>query len=55
MNKSQELDVMLMRAKIYVEEIEAQHNIAWNAQEAMEIKEREDAERKLNRTGEATK
>lgn len=45
MNKAQELDVMIMRAKMKAEEIMAQHNIAWNAKEAQETKEGEDAER----------
>ena len=44
MNKAQDLDVMIMRAKIRCEEIMAQHNVAWNAKEAKEMKEGENAE-----------
>jgi len=36
MNKRQKLEVMIMRAKIHVEEIMAKHDVAWNAQEAEE-------------------
>ena len=39
MNKSQELDVMIMRAKMKAEETMAQHDTAWNAKEAKEAEE----------------
>jgi len=43
MNKRQKLEVMIMRAKIHVEEIMAKHDVAWNTQEVQEIEEEEDA------------
>jgi len=39
MNKSQELDEMIMKAKMKAEETMAQHDVAWNAQEAQQVEE----------------
>ena len=40
MNKSQDLAVMQLRAKIKVKELLEQHDVAWNGQET--VKEEED-------------
>ncbi len=37
MNKSQQLAVMILRAKIKTEETLKQHDIAWNGQEPREV------------------
>ena len=44
MNKSQKLAIQQLRAKINVQELLKQHDMAWNAKEAQEIKEGENAE-----------
>ena len=41
MNKSQDLAVMQLRAKIKVKELLEQHDVAWNGQEAI-VEEEED-------------
>jgi len=33
MNKRQEMDVMIMRAKMNIEEVLKQHDAAWNGQD----------------------
>ena len=38
MNKSQELEVMVMRAEIYADEVMAKYEAAWYGQEAKEAK-----------------
>ena len=43
MNKSQKLAIQQLRAKINVQELLKQHDMAWNAKEAQEIKEGENA------------
>ena len=42
MNKSQEIAVMQMRAKIKVEELLKQHDIAWNGEDPVVVEEEED-------------
>ncbi len=37
MNKSQQLAVMILRAKIKTEETLKQHDVAWNGQEPREV------------------
>jgi len=44
MNKRRKLEVMMMRAKIKAKETMKQHSVAWDAQEAQEIKEGKDGE-----------
>ena len=38
MNKSQELEVMVMRAEIYADEVMEKYESAWHGQEAVEAK-----------------
>ena len=42
MNKSQELAVMQLRAKIKVQELLEQHDQAWNGQEVEVVEEEEE-------------
>ena len=37
MNKSQELEVMVMRAEIYADEVMDKYEMAWHGQKAVEI------------------
>ena len=41
MNKSQELEVMVMRAEIYADDVMEKYEQAWHGEEAKEIKPKE--------------
>ena len=44
MNKSQELAVMQLRAKIKIQKLLEQHDVAWNGQEPVVVEEKEDGD-----------
>ena len=58
MNKAQELEVMVMRAEMYADEVMAKYESAWHGAEAKEIqageiKEEEDANQSSTSPGKA--